>query len=253
MATAARGSGRASATRLLLLLLLALLWAPAGVRAVPDEDLSLRNKEPPAPAQQLQPQPAAVQGPEPARAEVSRTGQGGPAAEPMPRVPGSRPPGALRPAPAAGGGRGTRRGSLGWRRLRALLPGPGLARLLMGEGMGAPSTEPAVNLQSRSIGMLLEKGPRDDQTCPKELQILIPGRKFVTEDSGRRFLFPEDKSIGHFIVETANSQLLTQIELCMTYGFCQIYMDYEEWLSLFKNVLWLAGSSPQERRGIIRI
>lgn len=82
MAAAARGSGRASAPRLLLLLLFPLLWAPAGVRAVPDEDLSHRNKEPPAPAQQLQQQPAAVQGPEPARAEVSRTG----------RVPGSPPP-----------------------------------------------------------------------------------------------------------------------------------------------------------------
>lgn len=76
-AAAARGSGRASAPWLLLLLLVPLLWVPAGVRAVPDEDLSHRNKEPPAPAQQLQPQPAAAQGPEPARAEVSRTGQGG--------------------------------------------------------------------------------------------------------------------------------------------------------------------------------
>uniref|UniRef100_A0A8D0QP13 GDT1 family protein n=1 Tax=Sus scrofa TaxID=9823 RepID=A0A8D0QP13_PIG len=71
MATVAPGSGRSSAPRLLLLLLLLLPlpWAPAGVRAVPDEDLSHRNKEPPAPAQQLQPQPAAAQGPEPARAE----------------------------------------------------------------------------------------------------------------------------------------------------------------------------------------
>ncbi|KAJ8795400.1 hypothetical protein J1605_018415 [Eschrichtius robustus] len=73
MAAAARGSGRASAPRLLLLLLFSLLWAPAGVRAVPDEDLSHRNKEPPAPAQQLQQQPAAVQGPEPARAEKGFT------------------------------------------------------------------------------------------------------------------------------------------------------------------------------------
>ncbi|XP_014705660.3 putative divalent cation/proton antiporter TMEM165 [Equus asinus] len=70
---AARGSGRASAPRLLLLLLFPLLWAPAGVRAVPEEDLSHRNKEPPAPAQQLQPQPAAGQGPEPARAEKGFT------------------------------------------------------------------------------------------------------------------------------------------------------------------------------------
>ncbi|KAK2488444.1 hypothetical protein MC885_017279 [Smutsia gigantea] len=73
MAAAARGSGRASASRLLLLLLVPLLWAPAGVRAVPDEDLSHRNREPPAPAQQLQPQPAAGQGPEPARAEKGFT------------------------------------------------------------------------------------------------------------------------------------------------------------------------------------
>ncbi|XP_036271855.1 transmembrane protein 165 [Pipistrellus kuhlii] len=70
---AAPGSGRASAPRLLaLLLLLPLLWAPARVRAAPDED-SLRNKEPPAPAQQLQPQPVAAQGPEPPRAEKGRT------------------------------------------------------------------------------------------------------------------------------------------------------------------------------------
>ncbi|XP_045389009.1 transmembrane protein 165 isoform X3 [Lemur catta] len=69
MAAAARGGCRASAPRLLLLLLVPLLWA--GVRAGPDEDLSHRNKEPPAPAQQLQ--PAAVQGPEPARAEKGLT------------------------------------------------------------------------------------------------------------------------------------------------------------------------------------
>ncbi|XP_062963358.1 putative divalent cation/proton antiporter TMEM165 [Cynocephalus volans] len=72
-AAAARRGGRASAPRLLLLLLLPLLWAPAGVRAGPDEDLSQRNKEPPAPVQQLQPQPAAVQGPEPARVEKGST------------------------------------------------------------------------------------------------------------------------------------------------------------------------------------
>uniref|UniRef100_A0A8D2DPD2 GDT1 family protein n=1 Tax=Sciurus vulgaris TaxID=55149 RepID=A0A8D2DPD2_SCIVU len=66
---AAWGSGRASAPRLLLLLLVPLLWSVVGVRAGPDEDLSHRNKEPPAAAQQLQPQPAGVQGPEPARAE----------------------------------------------------------------------------------------------------------------------------------------------------------------------------------------
>lgn len=70
MAASARGSGRAPTRRLLVLLLLPLLWAPAGVRAGPEEDLSHRNQEPPAPAQQLQPQPAAVQGLEPARAEV---------------------------------------------------------------------------------------------------------------------------------------------------------------------------------------
>ncbi|XP_037367536.1 transmembrane protein 165-like [Talpa occidentalis] len=58
---------RASALRLLLLLLAPLL------RAVPEEDLSHRNKEPPAPAQQLQPQPAAGQGPEAARAEKGFT------------------------------------------------------------------------------------------------------------------------------------------------------------------------------------
>lgn len=70
---AARGSGRASAPRLLLVLLLLLVWATAGVLPVPDEDLSHRNKEPPAPAQQLQAQPVAGQGPEPARAEKGLT------------------------------------------------------------------------------------------------------------------------------------------------------------------------------------
>ncbi|PNJ19919.1 TMEM165 isoform 3 [Pongo abelii] len=69
MAAVAPGNGRASAPRLLLLFLVPLLWAPAAVRAGPDEDLSHRNKEPPVPAQQLQPQPVAVQGPEPARVE----------------------------------------------------------------------------------------------------------------------------------------------------------------------------------------
>ncbi|XP_021506612.1 transmembrane protein 165 [Meriones unguiculatus] len=76
MAAAARGSGRAPTRRLLalpLLLPLLLLWAPGGVRAGPEEDLSHRNQEPPAPAQQLQPQPAAVQGLEPARAEKGFT------------------------------------------------------------------------------------------------------------------------------------------------------------------------------------
>ncbi|KAL6050590.1 hypothetical protein STEG23_023722 [Scotinomys teguina] len=70
---AARGTCPAPTRRLLVLLLLPLLWAPIGVRAGPDEDLSHRNQEPPAPAQQLQPQPAAVQGLEPARAEKGLT------------------------------------------------------------------------------------------------------------------------------------------------------------------------------------
>lgn len=118
-AAAARGSGRASACRLLLLLLLVpLLWAPAGVRAAPDEDLSHRNKEPPAPAQQLQPQPAAGQGPEPARAEVSRTGRAR-----LRRVPGSWPP-ERRPRPGAAGGGGEPC------RQRSSRVRPGLARLL---------------------------------------------------------------------------------------------------------------------------
>nr|XP_004665448.1 transmembrane protein 165 [Jaculus jaculus] len=74
MAVAARGSGRASTTPgLLVLLLLPSLWVPAAVLAGPEEELSHRNQEPPAPAQQLQPQPAAVQGPEPARAEKGIT------------------------------------------------------------------------------------------------------------------------------------------------------------------------------------
>lgn len=123
---AARGSGRASAPRLLLLLLLPLLWAPARVRAVPDEDLSHRNKEPPAPAQQLQPQPVAVQGPEPPRAEVSRTEWAGPG-----RVPGWRPPGA-RARPGAAGGGGEPAG-------RVFGVGPGLSGpVCQGKAGGAP-------------------------------------------------------------------------------------------------------------------
>lgn len=77
MAAAAPGNGRASAPQLLLLFLVPLLWAPAAVRAGPDEDLSHRNKVSPAFAQQLQQQPVAVQGPEPARVEVSGPGWGG--------------------------------------------------------------------------------------------------------------------------------------------------------------------------------
>ncbi|XP_012784058.2 transmembrane protein 165 [Ochotona princeps] len=74
MAAAGPGSGRASAPGpLLLLLLLLLLGAPARVQAGPDEDFSHRNKEPLAPAQQLQPQPAAVQGLEAVRAEKGFT------------------------------------------------------------------------------------------------------------------------------------------------------------------------------------
>ncbi|MEJ1274686.1 transmembrane protein 165 [Cricetulus griseus] len=70
---AARGSCRAPTRRLLVLLLLPLLWAPAGVHAGPDEDLSHRNQKPPAPAQQLKSQSAAVKGLEPARAEKGFT------------------------------------------------------------------------------------------------------------------------------------------------------------------------------------
>ncbi|XP_008266076.1 putative divalent cation/proton antiporter TMEM165 isoform X2 [Oryctolagus cuniculus] len=62
-----------AAAGLLLFLLVPLLWAPAGVQAGADDDLSRRNNEPQAPAQQLQPQPAAAQGPEPARAEKGFT------------------------------------------------------------------------------------------------------------------------------------------------------------------------------------
>uniref|UniRef100_A0A7N4Q037 GDT1 family protein n=1 Tax=Sarcophilus harrisii TaxID=9305 RepID=A0A7N4Q037_SARHA len=51
------------------LLLLLLLLSPLVVRAVPEEDPGGRKQEPPAPAQQLQPQAAEAQGPEAARAE----------------------------------------------------------------------------------------------------------------------------------------------------------------------------------------
>lgn len=72
---AALGGRRGSPQPLLLpppppLLLLLLLLTPLGVRAVPEEDAGSRNKEPPAPPQQLQPQPAEAQGPDAARAEV---------------------------------------------------------------------------------------------------------------------------------------------------------------------------------------
>lgn len=166
MAAAARGSGRASAPQLLLLLLFALPWAPTGVRSVPDEDLSHRNKEPPAPPQQLQPQPAAVQGPEPARAEVSRTGRAGCGA------------GALGTRLAAAGsallGPGCRRGGgepaaapCGWRRWRALLPGSGPASpgSLWGRGRERPARRPreasrpgAPGCCGRGMSFLLTRG-----------------------------------------------------------------------------------------------
>uniref|UniRef100_A0A4X2KY86 GDT1 family protein n=1 Tax=Vombatus ursinus TaxID=29139 RepID=A0A4X2KY86_VOMUR len=70
---AALGGRRGSPQPLLLpsppLLLLLLLLTLLGVQAVPEEDAGSRNKEPPAPLQQLQPQPAEAQGPEAARAE----------------------------------------------------------------------------------------------------------------------------------------------------------------------------------------
>ncbi|XP_006898160.1 PREDICTED: transmembrane protein 165 [Elephantulus edwardii] len=61
---AARGSSSASAPPPLLLLLVLLLWAPGGVRAALDEELSHKNKESAVPAQQ---------GLEPARAEKGIT------------------------------------------------------------------------------------------------------------------------------------------------------------------------------------
>lgn len=104
---AARGSCRAPTRRLLVLLLLPLLWAPVGVRAGPDEDLSHRNQEPPAPAQQLQPQPAAVQGLEPARAEVRAAAGGYGAGEPSEPAAGYQaPPLAAPPSFRGGWGRG---------------------------------------------------------------------------------------------------------------------------------------------------
>ncbi|XP_072476906.1 putative divalent cation/proton antiporter TMEM165 isoform X1 [Notamacropus eugenii] len=74
---AALGGRRRSPQPLLLppppppppLLLLLLLLTPLGVRAVPEEDAGGRNKEPPAPPQQLQPQAAEAPRPELARAE----------------------------------------------------------------------------------------------------------------------------------------------------------------------------------------
>lgn len=68
------GGGRASC-RAAALLLLMLLAAPAGLRAAMEEETG-RNNEPPAPPQQQQPQPA-VQGLDPARAEVRRGPCGG--------------------------------------------------------------------------------------------------------------------------------------------------------------------------------
>lgn len=151
---AARGSGRASAPRLLLLLLFPLLWAPAGVRAVPEEDLSHRNKEPPAPAQQLQPQPAAGQGPEPARAEVSgprRGGRGCGAGAPGTRLAGALSA-ALGPELRAGEGSpaplpGVEDGGVRFFPVR-----PGLARSLWGRGRES-RREPAGSLQFGRTGM----------------------------------------------------------------------------------------------------
>lgn len=153
---AARGSGRASVLWLLLLLLVPLLWVPAGVRAVPDEDLSHRNKGPPAPALKLQPQSEAAKVPEPARAEVSRTGQGG-------RRCGAgctgyqargRPESLPRPR-AAGWGRGARPDSWGWKTVEGAFSGvrPGVSSLLMWEERRIQAWRPQFG--SIKMGVLL--------------------------------------------------------------------------------------------------
>lgn len=63
--------------------------------------------------------------------------------------------------------------------------GPGLARLFMGEGKGAPRPASAGSFPPGGAGMLR---PRDellvDPRCPQERQIPVPGRKFLTEDDG---------------------------------------------------------------------
>lgn len=177
MAAAAPGSGFSAAPRLVVLLLVPLLWASAGVRAGSDGDLSHRNNDPPAPAQQLQAQPLAVQGPEPALAEVSwpgARGMGRAAAEPA-------APGTGIWAPAGGGeppcAPRTEAGC-------ALLPArPGLAGFLGGWGRG-PSREPAVNLGSRGPGCCSGLGILVIYSVKLEiLGILIPSRKFLILDS----------------------------------------------------------------------
>lgn len=136
---AARGSCPAPTRRLLVLLLLPLLlWAPVGVRAGPDEDLSHRNQEPPAPAQQLQPQPAAVQGLEPARAEVRAAAGGDGAGAPSEPAAGYQaPPRRRRPLSEAAGGGEPAPASLAGRRVTDSFPGRGLASPgCLGEGKG---------------------------------------------------------------------------------------------------------------------
>lgn len=106
--------------------------------------------------------------------------------------------------------------------------GPGLARLFMGEGKGAPSPASAGSFPPGGAGMLLPRdGLLDDPPCPQERQIPVPGRKFLTEDGGKLFVFPEDNSIGRFGVETARPRPLPRIQLCTTCVFCPVYVDYE--------------------------
>lgn len=219
-AAAMRHSGRTSVPRLLLLLLVPLLWASAGVRAVPEEDLSHRNKEPPAPVQQLQPQPAAAQVPEPVRAEVSRTGWGG-------RGCGAgcagyqahcRPE--RRPRPwVAGGGEGSPAGLLemedcGGRFFRGHA-GPRPAPHGGGDG------EPKQGARCNPLVREDLDGSLADQIYPIELEILIPSRK--SNRAAGRLFFSDDYNIGLFIVETAYPKLFTQIQLCTT---CDFYARY---------------------------
>lgn len=160
MAAAARGSGRASSRP--------GCFCPAGSSAVGlgrGPGCTRRSPQPPeqgtagARPGQLQPQPAAVQGPEPARVEVKGTAREGEAAElAAPQYQARRRRSAALDSglPARGGGPRPRLPGVEDRGVCPPGWGPGLARLLMGEGRAelGGHCKPLV----REMQMLLRKG-----------------------------------------------------------------------------------------------
>lgn len=81
-------------------------------------------------------------------------------------------------------------------------------------------------------------------------QIPVPGRKFLTEDDGKLFVFPEDNGIGRFGVEAAHPRRFPGFSFARPVCFAQCMWIMERDSHLFKNVLWLAAGSPRECRGI---